>query len=93
MNQNVQPHTLLGYLHLMASFSASAFMVGRRRLFPAASILWEKKGYLSMGLVMLVQSCVILTDRRGHARERQAGGIADRGLQGRTPLMDFSKAA
>ena len=59
MNQNVQPHSSAWVTFTYASFSASAFMVAIGVYFLPLD-LWEK-GYLSMGIVMLVQSCVTLT--------------------------------
>ena len=59
MNQNVQPHSGAWVTFTYASFSASAFMVAIGVYFLPLD-LWEK-GYLSMGIVMLVQSCVTLT--------------------------------
>ena len=54
MNQNVQPHSGAWVTFTYASFSASAFMVAIGVYFLPLD-LWEK-GYLSMGIVMLVQS-------------------------------------
>ena len=59
MNQNVQPHSGAWVTFTYVSFSASAFMVAIGVFFLPLD-LWIK-GYLAMGIVMLVQSCVTLT--------------------------------
>ena len=59
MNQNVQPHSNAWVTFTYVSFSASAFMVAIG-VFYMPIDLWMK-GYLSMGIVMLIQSCVTLT--------------------------------
>ncbi len=54
--------------------------------------LWEK-GYLSMGIVMLVQSCVTLTKtvRDMHESGKLVNRIED--AKAERILMDFNKAA
>jgi hypothetical protein len=59
MNQNVQPHSGSWVAFTYASFGASAFMVAAGVFFLPIDI-WMK-GYLTMGIVMLVQTCVALT--------------------------------
>ncbi len=59
MNQNVQPHSGSWVALTYASFGASAFMVAAGVFFLPIDI-WMK-GYLTMGIVMLVQTCVALT--------------------------------
>ena len=69
MNQNVQPHRGAWVSFTYASFFAAAAMVGSGILF--LPLDWWAKGYLTMGCVMLVQSCVTLTKT---ARDRFEGG-------------------
>jgi hypothetical protein len=59
MNQNVQPHSGAWVTFTYASFAASAFMVGIGVFFLPID-LWMK-GYLTMGIVMLIQTSVTLT--------------------------------
>src|ERR1700757_2516024 len=59
MNQNVQPHSGAWVTFTYASFAASAFMVAVG-VFYLPIDLWMK-GYLTMGIAMLVQTCVTLT--------------------------------
>ena len=59
MNQNVQPHSNAWVTFTYVSFSASAFMVAIG-VFYMPIDLWMK-GYLTMGIIMLIQSCVTLT--------------------------------
>jgi hypothetical protein len=91
MNQNVQPHSGAWVTFTYASFSASAFMVAIGVYFLPLD-LWEK-GYLSMGIVMLVQSCVTLTKtvRDMHESGRLVNRIED--AKAERILMDFNKAA
>ena len=69
MNQNVQPHSGAWVTFTYVSFSASAFMVAVGVFFLPLD-LWIK-GYLAMGIVMLVQSCVTLTKT---VRDMHEGG-------------------
>ena len=91
MNQNVQPHTGAWVTFTYVSFSASAFMVAVGVYFLPLD-LWEK-GYLSMGIVMLVQSCVTLTKtvRDMHESGKLVNRIED--AKAERILMDFNKAA
>ncbi len=91
MNQNVQPHSSAWVTFTYASFSASAFMVAIGVYFLPLN-LWEK-GYLSMGIVMLVQSCVTLTKtmRDMHEGDRLVNRLED--AKAERILMDFSKAS
>ena len=59
MNQNVQSHSGSWVAFTYLSFGGSAFMVALGVFFLPLD-LWIK-GYLTMGIVMLVQSCVTLT--------------------------------
>jgi hypothetical protein len=83
MNQNVQPHSF--------SFAASAFMVAIG-VFYLPIDLWMK-GYLSMGIIMLLQSCVTLTKtiRDMHESGRMVNRIED--AKAERLLMEVSKAA
>jgi hypothetical protein len=91
MNQNVQPHSGAWVTFTYISFSMSAFMVAIGvYLLPVD--LWIK-GYLSMGVVMLIQSCVTLTKtvRDTHESSRLVNRIED--AKAERILMDFNKAA
>ena len=91
MNPNVQPHSNAWVTFTYVSFSASAFMVAIG-VFYMPIDLWMK-GYLSMGIVMLVQSCVTLTKtvRDMHESGKLVNRIED--AKAERILMDFNKAA
>ena len=91
MNQNVQPHSNAWVTFTYVSFSASAFMVALG-VFYLPIDLWMK-GYLSMGIVMLIQSCVTLTKtvRDVHESGRMVNRIED--AKAERLLMEVSKAA
>ena len=91
MNQNVQPHSGGWVTFTYASFSASAFMVAVGVFFLPLD-LWIK-GYLAMGIVMLVQSCVTLakTMRDMHESGKLVNRIED--AKAERLLMEVSKAA
>jgi hypothetical protein len=91
MNQNVQPHSNAWVTFTYVSFSASAFMVAIG-VFYLPIDLWMK-GYLSMGIVMLIQSCVTLTKtiRDMHESGKLVNRIED--AKAERILMDFNKAA
>ena len=91
MNQNVQPHSNAWVTFTYVSFSASAFMVAIG-VFYMPIDLWMK-GYLSMGIVMLIQSCVTLTKtvRDMHESGKLVNRIED--AKAERILMDFNKAA
>jgi len=91
MNQNVQPHSNAWVTFTYVSFSASAFMVAIG-VFYLPIDLWMK-GYLSMGIVMLIQSCVTLTKTIRDMHE--SGKLVNRIEDAKTEriLMDFNKAA
>jgi hypothetical protein len=91
MNQNVQPHSGAWVTFTYASFSASAFMVAIGVFFLPLD-LWIK-GYLAMGIVMLVQSCVTLvkTVRDMHESGKMVNRIEDAKTE--RLLMEVSKAA
>ena len=81
MNQNVQPHSGGWVTFTYVSFSASAFMVAIGVFFLPLD-LWIK-GYLAMGIIMLVQSCVTLTKTIRDMHESGKTGEPHRGRQGR----------
>src|SRR5947207_14485554 len=91
MNQNVQPHSGAWVTFTYVSFSASAFMVAVGVFFLPLD-LWIK-GYLAMGIVMLVQSCVPLTKtiRDMHEGGKLVNRIED--AKAERLLMEVSKAA
>ena len=90
MNQNVQ-HSGAWVTFTYASFGAAAFMVAAGVYFLPVD-LWIK-GYLSMGIIMLIQSCVTLTKtvRDMHESSKLVNRIED--AKAERILMDFNKAA
>ncbi|MBO4223291.1 MULTISPECIES: YiaA/YiaB family inner membrane protein [Bradyrhizobium] len=91
MNQNVQPHSNAWVTFTYASFLGSAFLVGVGIFFLPVD-LWMK-GYLTMGIVMLVQTCVTLTKtvRDVHEGGKLVNRIED--AKAERILMEVSKAA
>jgi hypothetical protein len=91
MNQNVQPHSSAWVTFTYVSFAGAAFMVAIGVFFLPLD-LWTK-GYLSMGIVMLVQSCVTLTKtiRDMHESSKLVNRIED--AKAERILMEASKAA
>ena len=89
MNQNVQPHSAAWVTFTYVSFSASAFMVAVG-VFYLPIDLWMK-GYLTMGILMLVQCCVTLTKtvRDMHESSRMVNRIED--AKAERLLMEVSK--
>ncbi len=59
MNQSSQPHTSAWVTFTYISFFASVAMVAAGILYLPLD-LWAK-GYLAMGVLMLIQSCITLT--------------------------------
>jgi hypothetical protein len=90
MNQNVQ-HSAAWVTFTYVSFGASAFMVAAGIFFLPVD-LWIE-GYLSMGIVMLIQSCVTLTKtvRDVHESGRLVNRIED--AKAERLLMEVSKAS
>ena len=90
MNHTAQ-HSAAWVTFTYVSFSASAFMVAVG-VYVLPVDLWIK-GYLSMGIVMLIQSCVTLTKtiRDMHEGSRLVNRIED--AKAERILMDFNKAA
>jgi len=91
MNQTAQPHSSAWVTFTYASFAGAAFLVAVGVYFLPVD-LWIK-GYLSMGIVMLIQSCVTLTKtvRDMHESSRLVNRIED--AKAERILMDFNKAA
>jgi hypothetical protein len=91
VNQTAQPHSSAWVTFTYASFAGSAFLVAIGVYFLPVD-LWIK-GYLSMGIVMLIQSCVTLTKtvRDMHESSRLVNRIED--AKAERILMDFNKAA
>ena len=91
MNQNVQPHSGAWLTFTYASFGASAFMVAAGVFFMPID-LWMK-GDLTMGIVMLVQTCITLTKtiRDMHEGSKLVNRIED--AKAERLLMEVSKAA
>ena len=91
MNQNVQPHSGAWVTFTYGSFAASAFLVAFGVFFLPID-LWMK-GYLTMGIVMLVQTCITLTKtvRDVHESNKLVNRIED--AKAERLLMEVSKAA
>ena len=91
MNQNAQPHSGAFVTFSYVSFSASAFLVALGVFFMPID-LWMK-GYLTMGIVMLVQTCVTLTKtlRDRHESSKLVNRTED--ARAERLLMEVSKAA
>ena len=91
MNQNAQPHSGAFVTFSYVSFSASAFLVALGVFFMPID-LWMK-GYLTMGIVMLVQTCVTLTKtlRDRHESSKLVNRFED--ARAARLLMEVSKAA
>lgn len=91
MNQNVQPHSGAWVTFTYASFVMSVLLVAIG-VFYLPIDLWMK-GYLTMGIVMLVQTCVTLTKtvRDVHEGGKLVNRIED--AKAERLLMEVSKAA
>ena len=91
MNQNVQQHSSAWVTFTYVSFAGAAFMVAIG-VFYLPIDLWMK-GYLTMGIIMLIQSCVTLTKTIRDMHE--SGKLVNRIEDAKTEriLMDFNKAA
>jgi hypothetical protein len=59
MNQTTQSHSHSWIVFTYVSFGASAFMVGIGVYLSGLDL--SMKGYLTMGFLMLVQSCITMT--------------------------------
>ena len=91
MNQTIQPHSGSWVTFTYASFAASAFLVAIGVFFLPID-LWMK-GYLTMGIVMLIQTCVTLTKtvRDNYESSKFVNRIED--AKAERLLMEVSKAA
>ena len=91
MNQTVQSHSGAWVTFTYPSFAASAFLVVIGVYFLPID-LWMK-GYLTMGIVMLVQTCITLTKtvRDVHESGKFVNRIED--AKAERLLMEVSKAA
>ena len=91
MNQNVQQHSSAWVTFTYVSFAGAAFMVAIG-VFYLPIDLWMK-GYLSMGIIMMLQSCVTLTKtiRDMHEGGKLVNRIED--AKAERLLMEVSKAA
>ena len=77
MNPTIQPHSGSWVTFTYVSFAAAAFLVGIGVFFLPID-LWMK-GYLTMGIVMLVQTCVTMTKtvRDNHESSKFVNRIED----------------
>ena len=80
MNQNAQTHSSAWVSFTYFSFGAAALMVATGVFF--LPLDWWAKGYLGMGVVMLVQSCVTMTKTLRDVHE--AGKLVNRIDEART---------
>jgi hypothetical protein len=91
MNQNVQTHSAAWVTFTYISFAASVFMVAVGIFFLPLDA-WVK-GYLAMGAVLLIQSCIVMTKtlRDVHEGDKLVNRLED--AKAERILMDYSKAA
>jgi hypothetical protein len=91
MNQNVQTHSTAWITFTYISFAASVFMVAVGIFFLPLDA-WVK-GYLAMGAVLLIQSCIVMTKtlRDVHEGDKLVNRLED--AKAERILMDYSKAA
>jgi hypothetical protein len=91
MNQNVQTHSTAWVTFTYVSFVVSLFMVAVGIFFLPLDP-WVK-GYLAMGVVLLIQSCITMTKtmRDMHEGDKLVNRLED--AKAERILMDFSKAA
>lgn len=89
MNPTAKPHSSAWVSFTYASFLGAAGMVAAGILF--LPLDWWAKGYMAMGTVMLVQSCVTMTKTVRDMHE--AGKLVNRIEDARTErlLMDVAK--
>ena len=90
MNHTAQ-HSPAWVTFTYVSFAASAFMVGLGIWLLPLEL--SMKGYLTMGFLMLVQSCITMTKtmRDMHESDKLVNRIED--AKAERILMDFNKAA
>lgn len=91
MNANVESHSSGWRSFTLASFAISLVMMGGGILFLPIDI-WMK-GYLGMGVIMLVQSCITMTKTQRDIHE--ASKLVNRIEDARTErlLMEVGKTA
>ena len=91
MNNQIESHSQAWKGFTVVSFALSLVMVGLGILFLPVDI-WMK-GYLAMGVVMLVQTCVTLTKTQRDLHE--AAKLVNRIEDARTErlLMEVGKSA
>jgi hypothetical protein len=89
--QNAMPHSSAWVSFTYVSFAAAAFMVGIGIFF--LPLDWWSKGYLGMGVIALVQSCVTLT--KTLRDQHEAAKLMNRIEDARTErlLMEAGRAA
>ena len=90
MDKTAQPHSSSWVTFTYASFAASLGMVGAGILFLPIDI-WMK-GYLAMGVVALVQTCITMTKtiRDMHVASKMVNRIED--ARAERLLMEVGKA-
>ncbi|MCC8982030.1 MULTISPECIES: YiaA/YiaB family inner membrane protein [Bradyrhizobium] len=90
MNQTIQPHSSAWVTFTYVSFAASAFLVAVGIFFLPVS-LWMQ-GYLAMGIVMLIQTCITLTKtvRDNYESSKFVNRIED--AKAERLLMEVSKS-
>jgi hypothetical protein len=91
MNQNVKTHSAAWVAFTYISFGVSLFMVGAGIFFLPLEP-WVQ-GYLAMGIVLLIQSCITLTKtiRDLHEGDKMVNRLED--AKAERLLMEVSKAA
>ena len=91
MNPNSQTHSAAWVTFTYLSFGVSLFMVAVGIFFLPLEI-WVK-GYLAMGTVLLIQSCVTLTKtmRDVHEGDKMVNRLED--AKAERLLMEVSRAA
>jgi hypothetical protein len=91
MNQNVQPHSGAWITFTYGSFAVSMLLVAIG-VFYLPIDLWMK-GYLTMGIAMLIQTCITMTKtvRDVHESNKFVNRIEDAKTE--RLLMEVSKAA
>lgn len=91
LSQNAMPHSSAWVSFTYLSFAGAALMVGIGIFF--LPLDWWSRGYLAMGVIMLVQSSVTLT--KTVRDQHEAAKLVNRIEDARTErlLMDVGKAA
>ena len=91
MNQNVQAHSVAWVTFTYISFGVSVLMVAIGIFFLPLDA-WVK-GYLAMGAVLLIQSCITMTKTMRDVQESDKLVNRLEDAKAERILMDFSKAA